>query len=135
MVNSAGAFVYITAFLGLGVGAWRRGEMESVGLVAGSLAAGILFSSPLVTWAERTEGQGRWEDRMIQGMVRSLTTHDFVILFLLNALVGQFHWFLWGAAVGANLFWLTLAWLLFRSGRLPTLRTLVSLLCPPMARG
>lgn len=132
---TCGTIVYIAAFLGVGVGVWRKGEMESVSLLAGSLTAGVLFSFPLVTWAERTAERGRWEDKVIRGMVRSLTTHDFVVLFLLSALVGKLHWFLWGAAIGAHLFWLVLAWLLFRSGCLPTLRTLVSLLCPPMARG
>ena len=130
--NTCGTIMYIAAFLGLGVGVWERGELNKVSFLAISLLAGAIFSFPLVTWAERTKGRGGWEDKVIRAMVKSLTSHDFVVLFLLSALVGKLHWFFWGAAIGANLFWLILAWLLFRSGRPPTLRTLISLLRPPV---
>ena len=131
--NTCGTIMYIAAFLGLGAGVWKSGEIESIGLLAGSLLVGALFSFPLVTWAERTKGQGGWEDKVIRGMLKSLTSHDFVVLFLFSAFVGKLHWFFCGAAIGTNLFWPTLAWLLSRSGRLPTLKTLLSLLRPPVS--
>jgi len=41
---------------------------------------------------------------------------------LASAIVGQLSWFLWGAAVGAHVFWLLLLWLLFRAGRFELVR-------------
>jgi hypothetical protein len=52
-----------------------------------------------------------------------LTTRDYSLLIIASAVAGQLSWFLWGAAVGSHVFWMFLAWLLFRAGRFSLLRT------------
>ncbi len=129
--NTCGTVVYLAVFSGVAAGVWRAEGGEEVGLLGGSLVLGAFFSYPLITWAEKTQERGRWEDRVIGGMLKALTSHDVVLFLILPALLGRLQWFLWGAAIGAHLFWLTLAFLLARSGRLPRLKTLLRLLEPP----
>jgi phosphatidylglycerophosphate synthase len=114
--------VHVAIFLGIGVAVWKQGETAYAPLLGGALVTGALLSFPLVTYAEKTEELGKkrggWEDRLIQTMVSSLTNRDSSVIVLACALVRKLPWFLWGAAVGAQVFWLTLAGLLLRSGRL-----------------
>jgi phosphatidylglycerophosphate synthase len=111
----------IAIFLGMGVAVWKNGVTEYALVLGGILALGGALSFPLVTLAEKTEEAGKqragWEDTIIQHVLISLTNRDYSVLILGSALVGQLSWFLWGAAVGAHVFWLLLAWLLFRAGR------------------
>jgi 1L-myo-inositol 1-phosphate cytidylyltransferase / CDP-L-myo-inositol myo-inositolphosphotransferase len=113
--------VALAIFLGLGVAVWRNGAVGHALTLAGVLVLGGSLAFPLVTLAEKTEEMGTrrngWEDRLIKRLLASLTTHDFTVLIVASALVGQLGWFLWGAAIGAQVFWLFLAWLLFRAGR------------------
>ncbi|HKA53021.1 MAG TPA: hypothetical protein VKJ47_05115, partial [Candidatus Binatia bacterium] len=66
--------------------------------------------------------RGGWEDVVIKKLLAGLTTRDFSVLIVASALIGQLEWFLWGAAIGAHVFWLSLAWLLFRAGRFAGVR-------------
>jgi phosphatidylglycerophosphate synthase len=113
--------VSIAIFLGLGVAVWRDGTTDHALALAGMLAVGGVLAFPFVTLAEKTEEAGNrrggWEDGLIKKLLASLTTRDFSVLILASALAGRLTWFLWGAAVGAHVFWLFLAWLLFRAGR------------------
>lgn len=112
----------LAIFLGMGVALWKNGASEYALLLGGVLALGGLLAFPLVTLAEKTEAEGiqrgGWEDFVIQKVLISLTNRDYSLLILVCALIGQLHWFLWGAAVGSHVFWMMLAWLLARSGRL-----------------
>ena len=114
--------VHVAIFLGIGVAVWKQGETAYAPLLGGALVTGALLSFPLVTYAEKTEETGKrrggWENRLIQKMVSSLTNRDSSIIVLACALAKKLHWFLWGAAIGAHIFWLTLAGLILRSGRL-----------------
>jgi 1L-myo-inositol 1-phosphate cytidylyltransferase / CDP-L-myo-inositol myo-inositolphosphotransferase len=118
--------VSLAIFLGLGVAAWRNGAVDHALALAGALVLGGGLAFPLVTLAEKTEEMGNrrngWEDRLIKRLLTSLTTHDFSVLIVASALIGQLGWFLWGAAIGAQVFWLFLAWLLFRAGRFARVR-------------
>jgi hypothetical protein len=118
--------VNIAIFLGIGVAVWRDGVSHHALALAGLLAVGGFLAFPLVTLAEKTEETGErrggWEDRLIKKLLASLTTRDFSILIVLSAVTGKFLWFLWGAAIGAQVFWLSLAWLLFRAGRFEQVR-------------
>jgi phosphatidylglycerophosphate synthase len=113
--------VSLAIFLGVGVAVWRDGASPHALALAGVLALGGLFAFPLVTLAEKTEGaggrRGGWEDALIKKLLASLTTRDFSVLVVASAAAGKLAWFLWGAAVGAHVFWLSLAWLLLRAGR------------------
>jgi phosphatidylglycerophosphate synthase len=118
--------VHIAIFLGMGVAVWRNGATGHALALAGVLALGGALAFPLVTLAEKTEEAGNrrggWEDVLIKKLLASLTTRDFSVLIIASALTGQLGWFLWGAAIGAQVFWLSLAWLLFRAGRFGWMR-------------
>jgi phosphatidylglycerophosphate synthase len=113
--------VSVAIFLGLGVAVWRDGTTDHALALAGILAVGGVLAFPFVTLAEKTEEAGNrrggWEDGLIKKLLASLTTRDFSVLIVASALVDRLGWFLWGAAIGAHVFWLFLAWLLFRAGR------------------
>ncbi len=119
--------VSIAIFLGIGVAVWRNGATGYALALAGALALGGFLAFPLVTLAEKTEEAGErrggWEDALIKKLLASLTTRDFSVLIVASAVTGQLSWFLWGAAIGAQVFWLSLAWLLFRAGRFGWIRS------------
>ena len=114
--------VHIAIFLGVGMAVWNQGGTMYAPLLGGALAAGAFISFPLVTMAEKTEAQGKeqggWENRLIQKMVEGLASRDYSIIVLLCAVVQQLSWFLWSAAVGVQVFWLSLAMLLYKAKRL-----------------
>ena len=116
----------IAIFLGIGVAVWKNGGSVYALTLGGVLALGGALSFPLVTLAEKTEEAGKrrggWEDSFIHQLLTGLTTRDYSLLILASALVGQLSWFLWGAAFGSHLFWMLLAWLLFRAGRFGLVR-------------
>ena len=118
--------VSLAIFLGLGVAVWRNGAVNHALALAAVLVLGGVLAFPLVTLAEKTEEMGNrrqgWEDTLIKKLLASLTTRDFSILIVASALTGQLGWFLWGAAIGAQVFCLVLAWLLFRAGRFTWVR-------------
>ena len=116
----------IAIFLGIGAAVWKNGGSEYALVLGGVLALGGVLSFPLVTLAERTEEAGKrrggWEDTLIQTLLLSLTSRDYSLLILASALAGQLSWFLWGAAFGSHVFWIFLAWLLFRARRFGLVR-------------
>lgn len=118
----------VAIFLGIGIAVWQNGEVAHALALAGVLTLGGLLAFPLVTLAENTEETGKrrggWEDVVIKKLLLSLTNRDFSVLILASAVVGNLSWFLWGAAIGAHVFWLSLAWLLYRAGRLRQLRSI-----------
>ena len=118
----------LAIFLGIGVAVWKNGGSEHALALGGLLALGGAFSFPLVTLAEKTEEEGKrrggWEDALMNKLLISLTSRDYSLLILASALMGQLSWFLWGAAFGSHVFWMFLAWLLFRAGRFAYIRQL-----------
>ncbi len=114
--------VHIAIFLGVGVAVWKQDGLAAAPLLGGILAAAAFISFPLVTRAEKTEDAGRmrggWEDVWIEKMLDGLTSRDYSLLVLLCALVGKLAWFLWAAAIGAQVFWVVLLSLLWKAGRL-----------------
>ncbi|MGH7966766.1 MAG: CDP-alcohol phosphatidyltransferase family protein, partial [Candidatus Binatia bacterium] len=118
----------VVVFIGLGVAVWQDGTTAHALGLAGVLALGGTLAFPLVTLAENTEEAGKrrggWEDVVIKKLLLSLTNRDFSILIVGCAIIGKLSWFLWGAAVGAQVFWMFLAWLLFRAGRFGRVRNI-----------
>ncbi len=110
--------VHLAVFGGITWGAVSTKGTPFLFLVGGVLVAGALLSFALVTYVERGgvlgKGGNGWEARVMELMLRTLTTHDFYLPLFLFALLGILDWFLWGAAVGAHGFWLTLLGLLWR---------------------
>jgi 1L-myo-inositol 1-phosphate cytidylyltransferase / CDP-L-myo-inositol myo-inositolphosphotransferase len=120
--------VSIAIFLGIGLAVWHNGTSQHALALAGLLALGGALAFPFVTLAEKTEAAAEthksWENHTIQKLLSSLTTRDFSVVVGASAIAGQLSWFLWGAALGAHVFWLSLAWLLHRAGRLRDVRRL-----------
>lgn len=114
--------VHIAIFVGVGVAVWKQGGGTYAPLFGGALAVGAAFSFPFVTMAEKTEERGKqrggWENTIIQSMIDGLTSRDYSIIILLCVLVQKLSWFLWSAAVGVQIFWVTLAILLHKTDRL-----------------
>jgi phosphatidylglycerophosphate synthase len=113
--------VTVAIFIGVGVAVWNDGASSHALSLAGLLALGGCLAFPLVTLAEKTETvgdrRGGWEDQLMKRLVASLTTRDVSVVIFASALTGKLPWFLWGAAIGAQAFWLLLFWLLWRAGR------------------
>ena len=113
--------VHVAIFIGVGVAVWKQVGLAAAPLLGGLLAAGALISFPLVTLAEKTETRGRarggWEDVWIAKLVGGLASRDYSLLILASVLAGKLDWFLWTAAIGAQVFWLVLLALLWKAGR------------------
>jgi phosphatidylglycerophosphate synthase len=82
------------------------------------LAAGIAGAFGAITWSEQTEERRRrvraWENRVLDGVLAPLSTRDWHVLVVAFALAGRLEWLVVGAAGGAHVFWLLVAWLLRR---------------------
>jgi phosphatidylglycerophosphate synthase len=110
--------VHLATFVGIAWGVAAT-EGHKLPLVLGAvLVAGVLPSFALVTYAEHANVASRkgphGEGRAIAWMLIVFTNRDFSVLILLCALIGALRWFLWGAALGVHVFWITLLWLLWR---------------------
>jgi len=110
--------VHLAVFVGIawGVAASEHGRLPLV--VGAVLVAGVLPSLALVTYAESADvvrkASRLWEGKAVARMLAILTGRDFSVLILFFALLGALRWFLWGAALGVHVFWLTLLWLLWQ---------------------
>ena len=59
-----------------------------------------------------------WQDQLLQKMVAGLVSRDYSIFILAAAIFQKLAWFLWVAAIGVHVFWITLVVLLLQTGRL-----------------
>lgn len=107
----------LALFAGIARGAWIAGTLPDAATLAWALGIGIACTFPIVTWAERSlpEPARVPEQRLAQRLIRSLSTRDFSGVVFLAALTATLPWFVRGAAVGANVFWLLLLVLLLRA--------------------
>ncbi len=105
-------------FVGIARGVWVRGQLEDAHALGVAAAAGILGTFLVVTYAERRlpAQPAAPAHRTAQKLVGAMTTRDFSIIVLLAAATGALPWFLWGSAIGANVFWVGLLLLLVRGG-------------------
>ncbi len=109
-----------TVFLGVARGVWAAGHLPAAPALGLALAGGALGSFAVVTYAERClpENPRAPEHRWAQRLVAALSTRDFSVVLLAAAVAGWLPWFLWGAAIGANIFWAVVLFLLLRGARL-----------------
>jgi len=71
-------------------------------LLPGSLLlGGALISTPLVYIAPSGPPAGRW-------LAETLGHGDWILILFLCALLDRLTWFFWAAAVGANIYWMSL---------------------------
>lgn len=103
-------------FLGIAYGLAVTHQLVHAPALGMAVLAGIVGSFTVATYAETClpAKPSVPEYRLASRLVGAMTTRDFSIIVLLATLTGMLPWFLWGAAVGANVFWLLLLGLLLR---------------------
>jgi hypothetical protein len=110
----------VALFVAIGVAAQRDGLEHGV-LLAVVLGLGTLCSFVCVTWAERTSARrgldGRPLDRRIDDLALALSTRDYHAVVFICAVIDRLDWFLWGAAIGAHVFWVTVVVLMRATGK------------------
>ena len=84
----------------------------------GLLLLGVLGAFAVITWSEETEARRRrvpaWENTLLDGVLSKLTTRDWHVFVIAFALAGRLDLLVPAAAVGAQVFWLTVLVLLVR---------------------
>jgi phosphatidylglycerophosphate synthase len=110
--------VHVSVFAGIAVGVFRAGEYEPALWLGASAMAGALISFAVVLRGTRQPSDS---SQRLQHLIDAATNRDFSVLVLGLACLGQLHVFLWMAAVGSHVFWVTalaLQWLSGKSRRL-----------------
>jgi phosphatidylglycerophosphate synthase len=86
-----------------------------------ALATGIAGAFAAITWSELTETSRQrasgWENRLLDGVLSPLTTRDWYVFPIAFALAGRLDALVTGAAVGAHVFWISVAVLVARALR------------------
>ena len=78
------------------------------------LAVGVAGAFAAITWSEQTERRrhhvaNAWENRVLDGVLSPLTTRDWYVFPVAFALAGRLDVLLPAAAWGAQVFWMTVA--------------------------
>ncbi len=100
--------VHLAIFVAIPIHVRRLHPGFDVWNPAAALIAGVLLSTFSVWWLilrqpeERRAGPQRIYER--------IASRDFIYLVFLLTAIRHLEWFLWSAAIGANLFWLSLWW-------------------------
>jgi phosphatidylglycerophosphate synthase len=107
--------VHMAIFAGIACAGYLQ-TASSLPLLLGAAAiAGNGLSLWMVTRLKRRGEPRAWMDSRQAAradfMIRNVVSRDFSVAVLLFALFGALQWFLWLAAVGSHLFWMTMAWL------------------------
>lgn len=80
-------------------------DMRTPGLL---LVAGVLLSMALVWWLIlRRPDEGR---PRLERILERIASRDYVYLIVILTALQRLEWFVWAAAIGAHLFWLTVWW-------------------------
>jgi len=113
--------VHIATFVGLGFAVWAQGGTQAPFVLVGLMVGGIVLSFACVVVADRTVVPGpyqqTWQARLLHRMVFGLASRDYSLLIFLCAVFQQLSWFLWAAAIGVQVFWLTVTVLLYQVRR------------------
>ena len=108
--------VHLATFVGLGFAVWAQGGTQAPFVLVGLMVGGIVLSFACVVVADRTVVPGpyqqTWQARLLHRMVFGLASRDYSLLIFLCAVFQQLSWFLWAAAIGVQVFWLTVTVLL-----------------------
>lgn len=110
--------VHMAIFGGIAWGLFLEQASDGVSwlpLVLGAAAIiGTGLSLLLVRRAEalshRLGGRDGRQAAVLDFILDSVANRDFTLIVLILALLGRLEWFLWLAAVGAQVFWIVLAW-------------------------
>lgn len=95
--------VHGAVFAGIAVGLWRSGTGPFLWLGASAVLGGLIAFA-VVLRGMKAGGAG---GHALQRLIDASTNRDFSVLVLALACLGRLEWFLWLAAVGSHVFWLT----------------------------
>jgi phosphatidylglycerophosphate synthase len=99
----AGVVCCILAVAAAAQAAQRSARRVAAGAPAGAgLAVVERFAEPVDPTKRALETQ-----RLVDRVINEATSRDFSVLVVAFALLGRLEWFLWLAAVGSHLFWIT----------------------------
>lgn len=112
--------VHMAIFAGIGLGAFRAqggwsGAAPWLPLMLGGAA---VFANAMSLWlvarAKAIEKGRGWRSPAqgvrVDFILKNMASRDFSVILLFFAAIGKLNWFLWMAAIGANVFWVMLAW-------------------------
>lgn len=114
--------VHMAIFAGIGWGAFVvQGGWQSAAprpWLSLALGGAAVFANAMSLWlVTRTKAirnrQG-WHNpeqaARVEFILKNMASRDFSVILLFFAAIGKLNWFLWLAAIGANVFWVMLAW-------------------------
>ncbi len=116
--NTMDTVTHLAVFAGIAVAVSRAQGLESVLWPGALLLSGVVITFALVTYLERRVFPGAGDNPVLQRLqsyVELLSGRDSSVIVLLFALAGRFDWFLYGAAVGAHVFWASVLWIYLRA--------------------
>jgi phosphatidylglycerophosphate synthase len=96
--------VHAAVFAGIAVGLWRSGAPGPFLWLGGSAVLGGLIAFGVVVRGMKSKGE---PNRRLQQLIDGATSRDFSVLVLALAVANRLPWFLWLAALGSHVFWLT----------------------------
>jgi 1L-myo-inositol 1-phosphate cytidylyltransferase / CDP-L-myo-inositol myo-inositolphosphotransferase len=114
--------VHMAIFAGIGWGAFvAQGGWQSAAprpwlplALGGAAVVANAMSLWLVTRAKaigKRQGWSRPEQAArVEFILKNMASRDFSVILLFFAAIGKLNWFLWMTAIGANAFWIMLAW-------------------------
>lgn len=114
--------VHMAIFAGIGWGAFVvQGGWQSAAprpwlpLALGGVAIfANVMSLWLVTRARAIRTRQGWHSpeqaARVEFILKNMASRDFSVVLLFFAAIGKLNWFLWMTAIGANVFWVMLAW-------------------------
>lgn len=112
--------VHMAIFAGIAWGAFSlsagpEGTPSWFPLALGGAAIGAnMVALWLVARAKAIRDRGGWRSpaqaARVEFILKNMASRDFSVALLAFAVIGFLPWFLWLSAIGANLFWVMLAW-------------------------
>lgn len=112
--------VHMAIFAGIGLGLFRAQEGPGAAEAWLPLALGgaAVFANAMALWLvarAKAIGRGRgWRNAAhavrVEFILKNMASRDFSVILLGFAALDKLNWFLWMAAIGANVFWIVLAW-------------------------
>jgi phosphatidylglycerophosphate synthase len=110
--------VHVALLAGIAMHLARTGAWPGTGPLA-LLAAGVVGSFAAITWSEQSEARRHrvpdaWENRILEGVLSPLTTRDWYVFPVAFALAGRLDALVPAAAVGAQVFWVSVLVLVAR---------------------
>lgn len=110
--------VHMAIFAGIGWGAYVTQGAASRSWLPLALAGAAVFANGMSLWlVTRAKAIGKrqgWSNpeqaARVEFILKNMASRDFSVILLFFAAIGKLIWFLWLTAIGANIFWVMLAW-------------------------